>query len=49
MCTHAPVLLPTLALQGVSACTLETGTVATEATFLTFSKYFCSLHRPRNS
>ena len=49
MCTRAPVLLPTLALQGVSACTLETGTVAMEATFLTFSKYFCSLHRPRNS
>lgn len=33
MCTHAPMLLPTLALQGVSACTyktslpLEAGTV----------------------
>ena len=49
MCTRAPMPLPTLALQGVSACTLETGTVATEATFLTFSKYFCSSHRPRNS
>lgn len=43
-----PGLAGSICLQLPSQAPLETGTVATEATVLTFSKYFCPSHRPRD-